>query len=146
MKNVIGFAAVMTKMHCSVSRAYCLAVIQYGVIDLKHLQDKIRKHQNSIKHKNNIIDLHMMGKVNIATQLDNAYKLSIAQQNEEIRKNRDALSKIINCIKFCGKYELPLRGYDETQASENSGVFRGLVDFTCELDSSFKAHLNSSIT
>src|SRR6201990_1711383 len=117
-----------------------------GVIDLKHLQDKIRKHQKSIKHKNNMIDLHMMGKVNIATQLDNAYKLSIAQQNEEIRKNRDALSKIINCIKFCGKYELTLIGHDETQASENSGVFRGLVDFTCQLDSSFKAHLNSSIT
>ena len=64
--------------------------------------------------------------------------------NEQVAKNRDALSKIINIIKLCGKFELPLRGHDEKEGSNNPGVFRGLIEYTCSLDSSLEAHINSS--
>jgi len=115
-----------------------------GMFDLKHLHIKIKKHENSTKHLNNVVDLSLLGKVNIAHQLDSAYKLSVARHNEQVRKNREALSKIIDCIKFCGKFELPLRGHDESTDSENPGVFRGLVEFSCSLDSSFETHLKNA--
>ncbi|XP_069936675.1 zinc finger MYM-type protein 1-like [Cherax quadricarinatus] len=115
-----------------------------GVTDLRHLPQKVMKHEQSSKHINNVIDLSMLGKVNIAAQIDSAYKISIAKHNEEVEKNRNVLSKIINCIKFCGKFELPLRGHDETSSSKNPGVFRGLVDFACSLDSSLDAHIHNA--
>jgi hypothetical protein len=88
---------------------------------------KIEKHKNSAKHIRNVIDLAMLGKVNIATQLSDDYKSSINKHNEEVRRNRDILSKIIDCVKFCGKFELPLRGRDESSDSANPSVFRGLL-------------------
>lgn len=112
--------------------------------DLKHLPEKIKKHEQSAKHMNNMIDLSLLGRVNIAEQLDTAYKLSIARHNEQVRKNRDVLSKIINCVKFCGKFELSLRGYDETMSSKNPGVFRILIDCACELDSTLEAHFKTA--
>lgn len=115
-----------------------------GIKDLNHMKQKICKHNTSIKHMNNMINLSMLGKGNIATELDSGYKASIVKHNEMVTKNRTVLSKIIDCIKFCGKFELPLRGHDESSTSENSGVFRGLVEFACGLDSSFAAHFNSA--
>jgi hypothetical protein len=105
-----------------------------GVTDLGHLPEKIEKHKNSAKHIRNVIDLAMLGKVNIATQLSDAYRSSINKHNEEVRRNRDILSKIIDCVKSCGKFELPLRGHDESSDSANPGVFRGLLEFAGKLD------------
>ena len=63
----------------------------------------------------------------IAEEIDtkhySEYRLSIMKLNERIMKNRDALSKIIDQLKFCRKYELSLRGHDESAESENQGVF-----------------------
>ena len=59
-------------------------------------------------------------------------------------KNRDALSQIISCLKFCEKFELPLRGYDESAEFENPSSFQRLVNFSCSLDLSLDAHLISA--
>ncbi|GBM91190.1 hypothetical protein AVEN_184527-1 [Araneus ventricosus] len=57
---------------------------------------------------------------------------------------RYALTKIIDCILFCGAFELALRGHNEREDSLNTGVFRGLVNFSAELESSLKDHLTSA--
>ena len=62
----------------------------------------------------------------------------------KLEKNRKVLSKIIDCIKFCVEFELLLRGHDERGDSTNPGVFRGLLDLTSNLDSSFKSHFESA--
>lgn len=54
------------------------------------------------------------------------------------------MSKIINCIKFCGIFELALRGHDESDSSSNPGIFRGLINFSAELDKTLDEHLKSS--
>ena len=54
------------------------------------------------------------------------------------------MSKIIDCLKFCEKFELPLRGHYESAESENLGAFLGLVNFSCSLNSSLNAHLKST--
>ena len=46
---------------------------------------------------------------------------------------------------FCGKYELPLRGHDESSTSSNAGVFRGLLDFLSDYDFVSKNHLKSNL-
>lgn len=115
-----------------------------GVNDLGHLPEKIKKHESSDKHLRNVINLAMLGKVNIAAQLSEGYKLSIMKHNEEVQKNREILSKIIDCIKFCGKYELALCGHNERLDSSKPGIFRGLLDFAGKLDAQLKSHFESA--
>ncbi|KAL1261110.1 hypothetical protein QQF64_008937, partial [Cirrhinus molitorella] len=48
-----------------------------------------------------------------------------------------------DCVKFCGAFELALRGHDESQSSDNPGIFHGLVDFVAALDAVLKEHLEN---
>ena len=88
--------------------------------------------------------LAFLGRNNIAEQLSEAYRASKQRHNLEVEKNRHVLSKLIDCIKFCGAFELALRGHDETSVSDNPGVFLGLVDFTAALDSVLGKHLETA--
>ncbi|CAH1103808.1 unnamed protein product [Psylliodes chrysocephalus] len=115
-----------------------------GFKDLKHLNEKIKKHELSAKHINFSTELAFLGTANIAAQLNSTYRQNIIKHNEQVDKNRYVLKRIINCIKFCGKLELVLRGYDENDGSENRGVFGELIDFTSELDSILKEHLKNA--
>lgn len=117
-----------------------------GVRDLNHINEKIKKHEMSAAHMNNVLNLTMLGTTNIATMLDSAYRKSIELYNENVSKNRYVLNIIINCIRFCGKFELALRGHSETDMSLNPGVFRGLINFSAELDEALKTHLDKSAT
>ena len=36
-------------------------------------------------------------------------------------------------LRLCGSFELALRGHDESEGSDNPGIFRGLVDFVASL-------------
>ncbi|CAH1971560.1 unnamed protein product [Acanthoscelides obtectus] len=43
--------------------------------------------------------------------------------------------------RFCGAFELALRGHDEKENSENRGIFKELVNFSTELDNELKVHI-----
>jgi hypothetical protein len=99
-----------------------------GFTDLNHLGDRIKKHTEPAKHMN-------CETVNIAAQLDSAYRRNIELHNEKMIHNPYILNIIIiNCVRFCGAFELALRGHDESTSSSNPGVFRGLINFSAELD------------
>ena len=91
-----------------------------------------------------MLNLSMLGTVDIGHQIDSGYAIPIRRHNEQVTKNRSILSKIIDIIRFCGKFELPLRGHDETAQSKNPGVFVGLVNFACNLDPILQEHMNSN--
>ncbi|CAH1967268.1 unnamed protein product [Acanthoscelides obtectus] len=142
---------------CSTTnRLFCFACLLFGhgvaepawtkngIADLGHLAQKIKKHENTQVHINAQLEMQLLGKVDIRQQLDSAYRRSIQQQNEQVRKNRYVLSKIIDCIKFCGAFELALRDNDEKDGSSNPGIFRGLINFTAELDIALEDHFEKS--
>jgi hypothetical protein len=72
------------------------------------------------------------------------FYLGIELYNEKVSNNRYILNEIINFIRFCGAFELALRGHDEKDTSLNSGIFRGLISFSAELDSALKVHLEKA--
>lgn len=117
---------------------------QNGVTDLKHLSEKIHKHTASLGHKNSVMDLAVLGMQDIRSRLSSAYTHQIELHNKQVRENRYVLSLLINCVRFCGAYELALRGHDESETSINQGIFRGLVNFTAELNESMKDHLQKA--
>ena len=59
-----------------------------GVKDLNHLDRKIEKHKTSISHLNNMLNLSMLGTVNIGLQIDNGYATFTCRHNDEVTKNR----------------------------------------------------------
>ncbi|GBN30192.1 Zinc finger MYM-type protein 1 [Araneus ventricosus] len=83
-------------------------------------------------------------KVDVRQQLDIAFRSNGKRHNEKVTKNRYVLTKIIDYILFCDAFELALRGHDERKDSVNTGVFRGLINFSAELDTSLKDHLTSA--
>lgn len=115
-----------------------------GFTDLNHFTDRARKHASSSTHLKNTLQLALLGTTNIAASLDSAYRKSIVEHNEKVTKNRYVLNIIINCIRFCGIFELALRGHDETSNSSNPGIFRGLINFSAELDHELKTHIMST--
>ena len=66
------------------------------------------------------------------------------RHNDEVSKNRHILGRLIDCVKFCGVFELALRGKDESEGSSNPGIFRGLVDLVASLDEVFEEHLRTA--
>ncbi|XP_063749607.1 zinc finger MYM-type protein 1-like [Eleginops maclovinus] len=115
-----------------------------GVNDMKHLSEKIKKHECTKTHITSAVKLAVLGKANIATQLEKGYRIGVKKHNEEVDKNRHVLSKIIDCVKFCGDFELDLRGHEETETSGNPGGFRGLVDRVASLDSVLEEQLKTA--
>nr|CAH7721612.1 unnamed protein product [Callosobruchus chinensis] len=108
-----------------------------GISDLHHLSEKIKKHESSRDHINSCTTFALLGKVNnIMSQLSSAYR--------ESRKNRHILKRIISCVKFCSAFDLALRGHDESEFSENQGIFKELINFTAELDNTLKEHLRTA--
>ena len=59
-------------------------------------------------------------------------------------KNRHILFKIIDCVKFRGAFELTLRGRDEDVHSENTAIFRWLVEFVGSPDAAVPEHLQGA--
>ncbi|CAH1993665.1 unnamed protein product [Acanthoscelides obtectus] len=93
---------------------------------------------------NNVFSFSILGKLNIRTQLNSAYRNDLIKHNNQVDKNRYVLNKIINCIRFCGAFELALRGHDEKENSENRCIFKELVNFSAELDNELKVHIQSA--
>ncbi|CAH1108818.1 unnamed protein product [Psylliodes chrysocephalus] len=114
----------------------------HGITDLVHIYEKIKSHENSKLHINNIFSFSLVGQSNIMTQLSLAHRQNIIEHNQEVDKNRYILNILINCIRFCGALELA--GHDETDESKNKGVFRELIDFSSQLDTDLKEHFNKA--
>jgi hypothetical protein len=79
--------------------------------DLKHLSEGVKKkHEASAALIENGVKFNLFGSVNILSQLNEGYRVSIQRHSELVDKNRHILGRTINCIKFCGTHELSLRG------------------------------------
>lgn len=57
-----------------------------GVRELKYLSEKCKWHKNSHSHLDNSLKLRIFGRVSIAEQLDEDYRVGIRRQNEEVTK------------------------------------------------------------
>ena len=58
---------------------------KYGVSDLNHLLDKVKKHESSKSHVKNVFSLAFLGTVNVAQQLDSEYRKRIMLHNEQVK-------------------------------------------------------------
>lgn len=70
----------------------------------------------------------VLGTVDIRSQIDTGYKLGLNVIMSRFLKIEKFKKKMLNCVKFCGHFELPLRGHNEKISSKNQGVFCRKID------------------
>ena len=68
-----------------------------GITDLKHLSERVKKHEASEIHIENDIKFNLFGNVNISNSLSEAFRISNQRHNEQVDKNSHVLNRIINC-------------------------------------------------
>ncbi|XP_050500562.1 uncharacterized protein LOC114333658 [Diabrotica virgifera virgifera] len=116
-----------------------------GVVDLKHLKEKSQKHSLLSAHINSCCSLAMLGSVVIKLLSDNEYNQGFKTYNENVSKNRFVLNKMIDCILFCGAFELDRRDkQNRREPSDSQTIFGGLIDFVSEVDIIFKENFKNS--
>ncbi|XP_076836806.1 zinc finger MYM-type protein 1 [Brachyhypopomus gauderio] len=115
-----------------------------GFCDLGSLSKSAHRHQNASSHLKATIRLKTFGGTRIELQLDEQQRREVVAHNEKVRKNRGILKRLINCVLFLGKQELPFRGHDEGAGSSNKGNYLELLDLVSEYDSDLSSHLATS--
>ncbi|KAH0630518.1 hypothetical protein JD844_013608 [Phrynosoma platyrhinos] len=123
---------------------------QTGVRDLKHLADKIKKHEESKSHMDNCMKLAALSK-NSVIQLGEEDLATIKKHNQEVEKNRyrlwviiESISNIIDSIPFCDAFELGLSDQDEMEDSVNLDMLRGQLNPVAPIDLAMELHMQSS--
>lgn len=74
-------------------------------------------------------------------QLDDQRRRETSLHNERVKKNRDILKRLIDCVIFLGQQELSLRGHDEGKKSLNRGNYLELLSLLSEYDADLRNHL-----
>ena len=141
---------------CEISNAlFCFPCLLLGGHDtwtktglqsksLGKLLEKLNKHDKSISHIENLVSLRMLGVTNIKKSISVAERNRLVLENEQIKKNRHILSAIVDAIFHCGTFETGLRGHDESEDSDNPGIFRGMLNYGAKLDPALAFHLETS--
>jgi hypothetical protein len=57
-----------------------------GIRDLKHLSERVKKHEASAVHIENDVKFNIFGSVNILSQLNEGYRVSIQRHSELVDK------------------------------------------------------------
>ena len=77
--------------------------------------------------------LKTFGKTRVDLQLNEQERRRTELHNEQVKKNRDILKRLIDTVIFLGKQELAFRGHDESKESNNKGNYIELLEHTAIL-------------
>lgn len=77
-------------------------------------------------------------------QLNDQARRETELHNERVKKNREILKRLMDCVMFLGKQELSFRGHDESHQSLNRGNYVELLSFLAEHDTDLHYHLSTN--
>ena len=115
-----------------------------GFKTIGKLKEKLKKHEQSKAHMDNLVSYAMVGTAQMRHYLSDAYRQTIEAHNAQVTKNREVLSHIIETVFLCGFCEVGLRGHDESGDSANPGVYRRILRYGAKLNPTLLEHYESS--
>ncbi|KAG7270660.1 hypothetical protein CRUP_032179 [Coryphaenoides rupestris] len=78
--------------------------------------------------------VRLFGRIRIDEALDQAAVISVRRRNDQVRKNRDILRKVIIAALYLARQEQAFRGHDESASSSNRGNIVELLHAFAEFD------------
>lgn len=100
-----------------------------GFCNWKKAVNSFDNHQKSQSHLNNSVKLSLLKETERSGTV--AEKLS-EQFSRDVEENRKYLYAVCECLIFCGRQTISLRGHDETECSQNKGNFLELMELRCK--------------
>ena len=105
----------------------------------KRFYKMIPAHENSHSHRQCYLQWKNLEKT-LKTDVT-VDSLLAKDLNEQIKKWRDILQRIVSAVKFLGERGLPFRGHCEKIGDPHNGNFLGILELVSEYDSTLKEHL-----
>lgn len=116
-----------------------------GFGDIKNLDRATRRHDKCKEHLVAFVRFKLLGRMPIDQGLDEGLRLQIAQHNEMVRRNRDALKRLIDTTTaFLGMQELAFMGHSERDESDTKGNCKELAEVIARYDALLGEHLEST--
>lgn len=115
-----------------------------GFANLNCLSVAVSRHEKSVNHLQCFVSMNSFGRTRIDHQLNEHQKISNQMHNENVKKNRYILKRLIDVVCFLGKQELPFRGHDESDTSHNKGNYIELLELIRLYDPLLQNHLKES--
>lgn len=119
-----------------------------GFNSLNYLITACNKHQSSVNHIKAFTSLQTFIVTHRIDHVLNLQKRGYdSTNNEEERENRAILKRLIDVVIFFGKQEYPFfRGHDESDISNNKGMYVELLHFLSDYDPILANYLKTSTT
>ncbi|XP_071210172.1 uncharacterized protein [Salvelinus alpinus] len=116
-----------------------------GFKDLKHLSERISKHESCCTHLENGMKLGFLGKTNAAGQLVSVNPSSIEIHNRQTEENRYVLGRMVKCYVLCGRHMAATwwRSGRVESDSLNTSMFKCIFETMCEGDSRLQRHYDA---
>ncbi len=116
-----------------------------GYNNLSQLSPRAARHEESKTHIDNMVSFSLLGSSStMPNYLSEAYQQAIDEHNTKVTKNLKILDYIVTCILLLGKCESPLRGHDESDESDNKGMFKNILEAFATFDGDLMQHLQNS--
>ena len=103
-----------------------------GFANLSCLTKAATRHQSTAGHLQATVLLKTFGDTRVDLQLNEQVRRETELHNEKVKKNREILKRLIDCVMFLGKQELSFRGHNERAESTNRGNYVELLSFLAE--------------
>ncbi|KAG2456882.1 ZMYM1 protein, partial [Polypterus senegalus] len=84
------------------------------------------------------------GETRVDLQLNEQVRREMELHNEKVKKNREILKRLIDCVIFLGKQELSFRGHDESAGSNNRGNYVEILSLIVESITDLHYHLSTN--
>ncbi|XP_051918603.1 zinc finger MYM-type protein 1-like [Hippocampus zosterae] len=115
-----------------------------GFSNLSCFTKAARKHQSTAGHLQATVRLKTFGDTRVHVQLSEQARREMELHNEKVKKNRQILKRLMDCVMFLGRQELSFRGHDEGAESLNRGSYAELISFLAEHDADLHYHLTTN--
>jgi len=115
------------------------------ILILKNLSRSVKMHEALKDHINNCLELVCLeiNKDTIVDALNDGARLCKTVYNENVRKNRLELSKIIDVVLLLGEQEMAFRRHDESSTSINKSNFREVFNLVIQQNEELFSHYNN---
>ena len=114
-----------------------------GFHSLSNLSKSANAHSKKSSHKSSVIALERLGKERIDIVLSQARAEDVKTHNEEVERNREIISRLVDCVRFLASHELAFRGNDEGELSFNRGNYVDLTRLIAKYDPLLNSHFKS---
>ncbi|XP_077447404.1 zinc finger MYM-type protein 1-like [Stigmatopora argus] len=102
------------------------------------------RHQSSAGHLQATVRSKTFGDSRVELQFNEQVRTETERHNEKVKKNREILKSLIDCVIFWGKHKLSFRGHDESAASPNKGNYVELLSLIAEKNTDLHYHLSTN--